>query len=199
MKILRSASEDEMLLAFLKGELRSERFSGELRAALSCVGAPEALVTSGDLSSAQENDARKAVMSAFRGYPDRDLFAEYPRDLTWYYVRFEPDDLAHIRYISYCYWDELSQGTSSPLAAAGQVRRGVTVYGVPNEPFWKALAHLRAGGSFAPIILIARDAAFTTLEGHVRLTAYAMDPALFDGTFGYVGYADPAPLRRRLG
>lgn len=188
MIVLRRATEDEMLLAFLRGELRSRRFSGELKAALLSLGLTERIITAGDLRSAEENEHRKAVMAAFRGYPDREVFAEYPQGAAWYHVRFEERDLERIRYISYCYWDELSNGTSSPLVGAETVKKGRTVCEVPNDNFLDAAKALAAGRTFDPIILITQDDAYILLEGHVRATAYAMAPEYFNGAYGYVAY-----------
>lgn len=194
MKLIRKATEDEMLLSFMQGELKSERFSGELRAAVAKCGQTEEIVTNGDLDSADECMIRKTIMSEFRGYSDSEIFTDYPRNAAWYYVCFEIHDIEKIRYISYSYWDELSNGTSSPLAAAETIRKGIRIFDVPNDNFWNASAYLQAGNSFDPVILIAKNDTYTVLEGHVRMTAYAMNPELFDHTYGYVGFTEACRL-----
>ena len=57
-----------MLLAFLRGELASERFSGDLHTALEACGAAPSLITEGNLENPAENALRREVMGAFRGY-----------------------------------------------------------------------------------------------------------------------------------
>lgn len=190
MKTVRAATEDEMLLIFLKGEYVSVRFSKELKAALEKAAASERIITEGDYTNPKENEARKLVMKYFRGYPDREIFSEYPVNARWEYVQFDEQDLDNIYYVDYCYWNELSDKTSSPGVGAKNVLAGKTVYDVPNTNFYAAADYLKEK-AFMPIILIEKGRnRFELLEGHVRATAYGMCPGKFAGTCGYVGHRE---------
>ena len=190
MKILRDATEAEMVLAFLQGEIRSYRFRDDILRALAKCGAAEELITEGDCTDAAANELRAKVLGIFRGYPDREIFEQYPANVDWKWVEFDGDDLEKLRYISYSYWDEISKGTSRPSEAAKTVAAGIEIFGVSNQYFLSGSELLRQGKHFPPIIALAEnDGTFTLLEGHCRATCYAMVQGSFAGTNGYVGFA----------
>ena len=190
MKILRNTTEAEMVLAFLQGEIRSHRFRDDILRALAKCGAAEELITEGDCADTAANALRAKVLGIFRGYPNREIFEEYPENVMWKFVEFAEEDIEKLRYISYSYWDEISKGTSRPSEAAKTVAAGIEIFGVSNQYFLSGSELLRKGEHFPPIITLANDdGTFTLLEGHCRATCYAMVPGSFAGTNGYVGFA----------
>ena len=195
MKILRDSSEEEMVLAFLQGEIRSHRFREDILKALREQGTDEALITEGDIGNASENALRAAVLGAFRGYPDREIFQDYPANVQWKYVEFAEEDLKDLCYISYSYWDEISKGTRKPVEAAKTVLAGEEIFGVSNQYFLDGSEKLRAGEHFPPIILLTDSPErYVLVEGHCRATCYAMVPGSFAGTNGYVGFCAEGAL-----
>lgn len=192
MITVRDSSEDEMILCFLKSELDSKRFGAKLTAAAEKLGTDLKIVHEGDIFSEEENSARKKLLGEFRGYPDREIFGEYPQNADWKYVQFSGEDLDNIYYVDYCYWNELSKGTSRPASAAETVRAGIEIYDQPNKNFLDGAAFLETG-KFPPIILTADGSGkYTILEGHCRMTSYALRPEKFAGTFGFVGWGTAA-------
>lgn len=186
-----------MLLAFLRGELTSDRFSADLYAALEACHVEPSLITDGDLMNPQENVLRREVMGVFRGYGrDAELFQHYPTHVAWHYAETEANDMAHIRYIDYSYWNELSRGTSLPRDAARTVREGIRVFDLPNDRFLAGEQYLRAGGCFPPIILLTSGGGqYVIVEGHLRMTAYALAPEYFAGTQCYIGICSQAEIK----
>lgn len=63
----RPATEAEVVLAFLRGELGSPRFGEAVRAALDAAGGLS-LVANADTTSENENRARAAALAAARGW-----------------------------------------------------------------------------------------------------------------------------------
>ncbi|MEV6006048.1 hypothetical protein AB0M29_04510 [Streptomyces sp. NPDC051976] len=176
MRILGESSEDEMVACFLRGELSSRRFGGNLRSRLVAAGHTERLLTHPDLGDAAANLARRALLAATRGYgEDRDLFAGFPGDVAWTRALLSRDEAARVRYVEYSYWVALSGGSRRPSDAARRIEAGQRAFDVPNEPFVDA-AHAFAGGErFPPLILVGESPdTLVCLEGHVRLTAYAL-------------------------
>ncbi len=178
-----------MLLAFLQGELTSERFSDDLLAALEVSHAEPSLILDGDLKNDAENALRREVMGAFRGYGrDEELFHHFPEHVTWHFAEFEPEDLYHIRYIDYSYWNEISGNTSLPVDAVQAIREDRRIFDVPNDRFLKGERFLREGGKFPPVILLTCGSGqYVIVEGHLRMTAYALAPEYFAGNCCYVG------------
>lgn len=174
--MVRDSSEDEMIALFLSGEQTSERFGEGIRAALGAAGQAETLITAADLGDAEQNRARRATLSATRGYGEnRDVFENFPARVRWVRAMLAPGELARVRYIEYSYWNELSGGSRLPSDAAQQIRRGIKVFGVSNRRFLRAARAVERGEIFPPLILAGRRRdRLICLEGHLRLTAYAL-------------------------
>lgn len=186
MIIMRNATEAEMVLAFLKEEINSCRFRDDVLKALKECDASEKLIVHGDVANGMENDLREKVLGIYRGYPNREIFENYPARIEWKFVRFEAEDLDRLRYISYSYWDELSKGTSKPREAAKTVNDGVEIFGLSNQYFLDGREALRQGKHFPPIIVLTDGKGlYILIEGHCRATCYAMVPECFAGSEGY--------------
>jgi hypothetical protein len=176
VNVIGDSSDDEMVALFLLGELASERWGEGIRAALDAAGQAEALITAADLGDAGQNRARRALLATTRGYgEDRDVFENFPARVRWIRARLTPGELARVRYIEYSYWNELSGGSRLAVDAARQIRQGVTVFGVSNRRFVRAARAVERGEPFPPLILAGRRRdRLICLEGHLRLTAYAL-------------------------
>ncbi|MER7667283.1 hypothetical protein ABTY61_02320 [Kitasatospora sp. NPDC096128] len=170
------SSEDEMVACFLRGELSSRRFGRNLRSQLAAAGQAEQLLTRPDLSDAGANVARRALLAATRGYGEnRDLFEGFPTQVAWTRALLSADEAAAVRYLEYSYWVELSGGSRRPTDAAARVKAGLRAFDVSNEPFVDAARALVSGERFPPLILVGeRRDNLVCLEGHLRLTAYAL-------------------------
>ena len=165
-----------MVACFLLGELTSRRFGAGIRRALAAAGVSEHLLTDADLADPVANRTRRDLLRATRGYGDgRDVFEDFPAGVRWIRAVLTPDELALVRYIEYSYWNELSGGSRLPGDAARRIRAGVRVFGVSNHRFIAAARAVRRGERFPPLILAGRRrATLVCLEGHLRLTAYAL-------------------------
>ena len=195
MIILRNASEEEMVLAFLQEEIDSCRFRDDVLNALKVCNANEELIVHGSVLNGTENALREKVLGIYRGYPDREIFENYPDKIEWKYVCFEAEDLDRLRYISYSYWDELSKGTSKPDDAAKTVNEGIEIFGVSNQYFLDGREALRQGKHFPPIIILTDgNGPYVLIEGHCRATCYALVPECFAGSEGYAGFCTAKEL-----
>ena len=86
-----------------------------------------------------------------------------------------PAELARVRYIDYSYWNELSGGSRLASDSAQRIRQGTKVFGVSNRRFLSAAQAVERGERFPPPILAGRRRdRLICLEGHLRLTAYAL-------------------------
>jgi len=176
VRVIGGSGEDEMVACFLLGELTSRRFGAGIRQALAAVGESEHLLTDPDLADPVANRARRDLLGATRGYGEnRDVFEDFPARVHWIRAVLTPDELARVRYIEYSYWNELSGGSRLPGDAAKRIQAGVRVFGVSNRRFVTAARAVRRGVPFSPLILAGRRRdTLVCLEGHLRLTAYAL-------------------------
>jgi hypothetical protein len=176
MRLLGPSSEAEMIACFLGAELTSTRFGPAIQAALAANGHPTSLLTHPDVSNANENAAR-ALLALTRGYGEhRELFdGTFPAKVTWTRAELTPAELTHVRYMDYSYWIELSGGTRLPADAARRIKAGHRAYDIPNDGAIAAGQAAKAAVRFPPLILVGETHDnLVCLEGHLRLTAYAL-------------------------
>ena len=196
MEIIRNTNESEMILEFLKGEINSNRFNNELIKVLEQLNLNKDIIINGDISNQEENNNRLKIMSLFRGYPDKELFENFPIIDEWKFMKLFSEDIKHIYYIDYDYWNELSNNTSSPIEAAKNINNGVEVYDVSNKPFLDGIKYLE-NNAFPPVILITcNNERFLIIEGHSRMTIYGFNPSKLEGTYAYVGYCSPEEMKK---
>ncbi len=179
MRLVADITEHEMVATFLRAELSSERFGPELVQLLHRAAVPPTVIEHPDVTNPDENAYRIRLLGEFRGYgQNRGLFEHFPSHVTWQRVALTPRELLQVKYIDYSYWNELSNGTRSPLEAAKTIRAGRTIFGVSNDGFLRAADALRHGAVFPELILVrpAVERPMVVLEGHVRLTVYALVP-----------------------
>jgi hypothetical protein len=197
MKILCESSENEMILEFLKAESTSERFSQQIKKTMEKLDIDENVVFSANLQSEIENMQRKKLLGEFRGYGlGKDLFENFPTHITqWRLCSFSRSDLEKIRYIDYSYWNELSAQTHKPLVAAETIRRGILIYDLSNDGFLRAAEYIKNGGIFPKLFFLTSDYEnFVIVEGHFRMTAYALAAECFNEIEVIVGKCDRAKL-----
>jgi hypothetical protein len=171
----RPATESEVVLAFLRGELDSDRFGNDVRRALIDVGGPE-LVESPDLDSAEDNRARARALAAARGWPNTELFEGFPEKVDWYHGVLAPDVLERVRFIDYSYWNRLSGGSRwprdvLPTLQAGKLPGWLTKLG--TSWCFEFAAQLATAQAVDDLIVMATPdlSELVLLEGHARLTA----------------------------
>lgn len=189
MRTIRTGTEDEMISEYLRAEYTSERFSERLKRIMEEMCLDKRIILAPDLGKTEEAAQRRALLGRYRGYgQNRDMFAHFPSHIEWRVCSFQPEDLKKIRYIDYSYWNELSKGTHLPIEAVATVRNNIRIFDVPNDGFLLAEDYIRKGGSFPRMVfLTADDQDFVIVEGHQRMTAYALAPEFFSGIEVMVG------------
>jgi hypothetical protein len=168
MRVVAAATEDDMVAAFLRAELGSPRFGPEVLAALAHEGLDRSALEQPDTGDQAANAARRRVLAAYRGYPDREVFTDLPPDTAWQWVTLTPKELLGVRYIDWDYWLEVTAGTRRPVDAIPRIG---------HSPNCQQLAAEITAGRLPPeLILVGRPGGrdLVVLEGHVRLTALVM-------------------------
>ena len=168
-----------MVALFLRTELGSVRHRARIRELLDGADLPERVLTAADLTSPSENARRRDLLSTHRGYePRAGLFNGFPRDVRWDWVALQPEEVLRVRYIEYDYWRELSGGSRLAADVPPRVHAGAAPFGVSSEWAIGLGDAVAAGARFPPLILVTSGIGgdLVVLEGHARLTAYAMRP-----------------------
>lgn len=195
MKTLKESNENEMILEFLKGEYNSNRFNEKLTNILNELKIKPEIILNGKLNN-EENTIRKEIMSNYRGYPNKELFNNFPFINSWKLVKFNQEDINNIYYINYDYWNLLSNNTSKPLEAAKTINKGIEIYNVSNKPFLDGVNALKEN-TFPPIILITcNEEKYLIIEGHSRMTIYGLEPFYFENTLGFIGYCSKEDMEK---
>lgn len=178
MRYVRPSSEAEMIAQFLQQEhAHPERYGITLGAALRTEGVSPDRLSDPDIADQVANAERRRVLAHYRGYGAGrpSYLTDFPdRGVDWQWVALTPHEVLDSRYIRYAYWTDLSAGTRSPRVAADRIRRGE----VEGTSFLPLAERLRDGLVIPPLILVSADDGATRviLEGHARITAYALAP-----------------------
>jgi hypothetical protein len=178
VRILRPASEAEVVAAFLRGELESPRWGERLLELLRADAVEASVLRTPNLDDAEECAYRERLLDRHRAWLRRGgLFDGFPEQVAWSLAALAPEEVLAIRYINWDWWLRISGGTRRPVDAAARIRRG-EVAGVSVEEHEPIAARLRAAEPQPPLIAVAPPdlSRLVVLEGHVRLTAYALYP-----------------------
>jgi hypothetical protein len=175
MSGFRPATEPEVVLAFLRGEIDSDRFGNDVRRALVDAGGLQ-LVRSPDLDSEEENRARERALAAARGWRDSELFEGFPESVDWFHDVLPPDTLARVRFIDYSYWNELSGGSRRPADVLSTLRSGRLprwLSELGTDWCFQLAARLATAQAVDDLIVMSTPELdrFVLLEGHARITA----------------------------
>ncbi len=171
------ATENDMVLAFLRAELGSPRFGaryGPHLANLNTVGITRGrLIDNADPSSSRDNAYRIKLLQAVRGYPDGSAFRSFPKDVMWRRVGVEPADWVRVRYMNDSGWVTLSRGTR--VVADGAINIDSISAGDANDNIRALVVELGKGKRYPDLIgVIDGDNGIILIEGHCRATAYAL-------------------------
>ena len=192
MRILRTASEAEVIAAFLCGELDSSRWRDRLLAFLRDDGVGPSVVTNPNIDDPRENAYREALLDRHRGWLRRDgLFNGFPSQVAWSRAALTPEEVPAIRYINWDWWLEISGGTRRPSEAAARISRN-EIAGVSAESHEPMAARLGSAEPPPELIGVAsRDLSrLVVLEGHVRFTAYLYPEYLPEELEVFLGTAE---------
>jgi hypothetical protein len=156
------ATQDEMVLAFLKAELKSPRFSGEYQID------QRRLIDSADLQSSRQNQARLEALERVKA-------ALVFRDATWRRVALEKEDLPRLKYLNHPDWIELSGGTR--LVSDGAKKIDSKKLPNTNAHILAVTDAVKTGATLPELIAVVGEeegADIILTEGHVRATAYVL-------------------------
>lgn len=84
--------------------------------------------------------------------------------------------MEEVLYIDYDYWVELTNGSRFPKDAVKRIRENNRVYNVPFDNFIEASEAFAKSKQFDDeIIVVTNLQRFVVLEGHLRMTVYALN------------------------
>lgn len=182
MRYIRPSSEAEMIAEFLRQEYaHHDRYGARIDECLHLEGVAARRITDADLTDPVANAERRSVFARYRGYGagGYSYLTDFPATgVAWNWVALTPDELLDSQYIRYTPWSNLSQGTRSPRVAAERITAGNEASDHGSRVFIDLANRLRSGLTVPPMILVSADDGETRviLEGHTRITAYALVP-----------------------
>jgi len=171
-----------MIAEFLRQEYAHHaRYGPRIDECLRAEDVSTSIVISPNLGDPVENADRRRVFGCYRGYGagGYSYLTDFPDSgVVWSWVALSPDELLDSVYIRFAYWTELSQGTRAPRVAADRIRSGDFAGSDLYQFYVELAARLRSGLSVPPVILVSADDGKTRiiLEGHTRVTAFALAP-----------------------
>jgi hypothetical protein len=184
MRLVRSASEDEVIAAFLRAEIDSDRFGQGILAALEADHRPRSIVDSAILRDPEESMYRRSLLGRVRGWGRGEgMFQGFPAEIEWNLAAVTPKELAQVRYIAWDWWLDRSAGTRLATEYARRIRAG----DFPGDPdsglrYHEAVARRLREGPPLPLLIVVSERSrpdfLVLVEGHVRLTAFFLYPEM---------------------
>ncbi|HTK03752.1 MAG TPA: hypothetical protein VL401_03240 [Alphaproteobacteria bacterium] len=178
MKIVKKISEDEMIAAFLKAEINSDRFGSGISSLLEKHTLDRKILDTPDLENKLENSFRKEILGEARGFgKNLHIFTNFPSNIEWFRVLISKSELEKILYINWNYWLEMTKNTRLPLDLIARIESGDLLEDKEVSRFKSVSNHIKSGVKVPEMILVAKNknSRLVVLEGHVRLTAYLLD------------------------
>jgi len=174
MKIIGKSSEDEMVSQFLIQEIKSERWKNKIFKIMEHDNIDKKIVLKPNLGDINENKIRKLILKKFRGYNNKELFENFPKKIDWNWAMLDKNDILKIKYITYDYWEELTNGTRFAKDSVKNIKNNIEIFGVSNNGFIELSEYIKRGNKIDPLIILAPSENkdnMIVLEGHARLTA----------------------------
>lgn len=168
------ANENEMILAFLKAEADSQRFSPQVIDLCAQKGfCRSELIDAADLENEEQNTVRRSILAAYRGFNQNVyLFTNFTFDVTWRRVDLELKDHDRIMYANEPSWVKLSDGTRQVKRLVRKLQAGE----IPSDTAAqiKSIEDVLATGKQLPELIAAQGANnfLILIEGHCRASAY---------------------------
>lgn len=163
---------EQMIAEFLKAELHSSRFrAGSLKALQMC-GFDETLIEQPDWNNPEQNQKRAKVLGLCRGWPNENLFTNFPSDVKWFKDNVTLDELKKSYRLKSS--QQMNTEERSLHATADKVMVNKLVKNVNNDLIQQIRKKIQDGNTLPPIILVAqtRFGKKVVLEGHSRSIAY---------------------------
>jgi len=158
------ATEHEMVLAFVRAEVDSVRFSPDYQGL-----DRHTLIDSADLESASQNEARLQALNRAKGGLIQGLLGA----VTWRRVALERTDIPRLKYLNHRDWIEFSGGTR--LVSDGAKNIGSRCLPSSTNAQILPIAKAFENGSRCPeLIAAAVREDIVLVEGHTRATAYTL-------------------------
>jgi hypothetical protein len=187
-----AASDDDVVLAFLRAEIDSPKWGSAYGRAMRIRGLTrESLLDAADLSDAKANVDRMNLLADVRGFGrGTGLFQGFPPHVEWRLSVIETPDFGRLKYISKDEdWRTLSGGTRLVEAGARNLESDVNIARRVRETRLK----IEHGECTTALVIVEKgDADLVIVEGHTRATAYAV---LSDRSF--TAFIGRSPLMHR--
>jgi hypothetical protein len=184
VRAVRHATEDEVIAAFLRAEIDSDRHKDRVLRDLRVNGRPRSIVKRPDLTDPKENAFRRTLLGSTRDWGRGEgMFQGFPELVDWSVVAITREELADVRYIAWKWWLEISGGTRLATETARRIRAGEFAGDLESAlRYHEPIARRLIEGTPLPALIAVRDATrpdfLVLVEGHVRLTAFFLFPEL---------------------
>jgi len=174
MQLIKKISANEMIGEFLKAELHSSRFrAGSLRA-LTMLGYNEDVIENPHFDDVSQNKKRIKLLGLCRGWPNTELFTNFPSDSQWFMVTLSLSDLkSAYRLKSH---PDMADSDRLLVTTASRVMKGESVRNIDIKLIGEIREKIEQQVKLPPVILASTSLKLdkkVLIEGHSRSVAYA--------------------------
>jgi hypothetical protein len=171
MKECGPASNDQMVLVFLRAEIESPAWGPRYKQAI-CVRRVDQtdLIDHANLADAHGNRVRGLILGDVRGYGRNEaLFKAFPGEVEWRRVLLDPSDFGILRYVNSGIWPQLTRGSLSVIDGAQNAAADPALARRVDE----ISKQISKDAPIQDLILIDDlNGSLVILEGNTRATAF---------------------------
>ena len=166
MKELGPATENDVVLAFLRAEIDSDTYGTTIQSWLKRFSRDRRLIDEADLTDYQTNGLRRAILAEYRGFGlNTGLFKNFPEDTTWRRVLL--DDVGGLKHVKHTPFPEMTGGTRLVMDSTETYKKWPAtankVEGIIRE--------LDEGSKFEDLVLVEdANTRLVIIEGNHRAT-----------------------------
>ncbi len=168
LRLIRHITEDEVIAEFMKSELENEAYS-KYREQL------RAIVTHPDLSSAEENAKRRALLFLRH----RSLWKELPTNTDWYEAEIHLADLDRIRVFPRAHWRKLARGNFAVTEVARRIQSrdkiNTSLFGAKISDIREGIKNEERKLGSVVLIGINEREPFTIIDGNHRFVSAVLE------------------------
>jgi hypothetical protein len=170
------ATADEMVLAFVRGDIESLRFAKHYARALRFIEATRSqLIDQADLSNPAQNLQCSYLLERVRGYGRNALLFEgLPIDIAWRRVSVTPAELGSFSYMNFVTWLRLTNATRLISDGAANIGKVETAKEMATGVA-EIAARIERSETFPPLITVqSASGRIILVDGQIRATAYVL-------------------------
>lgn len=163
-----------MIGEFLKAEMHSSRFRAGSLKALEVLKYNQSIIENPDYISKIENEKRVKVLGLCRGWPNENLFVDFPSNTEWFYASMDTIELRQVYRLKSRH--DMTEDERRLTATAEKVKNNKEIPNIDNNLIRSICEKIEHHVILPLLIMVSTgmEDKKVLIEGHSRSVAYCV-------------------------